>query len=183
MQQVSNEFLLNMAEVSSQLIGLFLIGVLFFADAGFRRLERTRSVVEPYFRASTRIVLVLFALPVGLSLALVWLGPIWSTVLFAALSVVLLAANVDTAKRIRAVKRVTGATALLVNELLGTVGVLVIVTVPWILGGPRPDREDLAWAILLSFGLGFVSVCAIVLSVFDIGRYEAAARATDDSPQ
>jgi hypothetical protein len=183
MRQVSDEFLLNMAEVSSQLIGLFLVGVLFFAEAGFRRLERTRSVVEPYFRASTRIVLVLFAIPLGLSLALAWLDPIWSTVLFAVLSVVLLAANVDTAKRIRAVTRVTGATALLVNEVLGTAGVLVIVTMPWILGGVRPERGDLAWAILLSFGLGFVSVCAMVLSVFDIGRYEAAARATGDRPQ
>jgi len=49
-RQVSDGFLLNMAEVSSQLIGLFLVGVLFFAEAGFRRLDRTRNVVEPYFR-------------------------------------------------------------------------------------------------------------------------------------
>ena len=180
MRQVSDGFLLNMAEVSSQLLGLFLVGVLFFAEAGFRRLDRTRKVVEPYFRASTRIVLVLFAIPLGLSLTLVALEPIWTTVLFAVLSLTLLAANVDTAARIRAVAKVTGSKALLVNEVLGTAGVLAIVTIPWILGGLRPTRQDLAWSILLSFGVGFISVCAMVLSVFDIGRYEAAARTSGD---
>jgi len=130
--------------------------------------------------ASTRIVLVLFAIPLGLSLTLVALEPIWTTVLFAVLSVMLVTANVDTAVRIRAVAKVTGSRALLVNELLGTAGVLAIVTIPWVLGGLRPTREDLAWAILLSFGVGFISVCAMALSVFDIGRYEAAARASGD---
>ena len=177
MRQVSDGFLMNMAEVTSQLIGLFLVGVLFFAQAGFRRLDRTRKVVEPYFRASTRIVLVLFAIPLGLSLTLVVLEPIWTTVLFAVLSLMLMTANIDTAARIRAVTRVTGSKALLVNEVLGTAGVLAIVTIPWVLGGLHPTREDLAWAILLSFGLGFISVCVMVLSVFDIGKYEAAARA------
>ena len=37
MRQVSDAFLLNMAEVSGTLIGLFLVGVFFYVDSGFRR--------------------------------------------------------------------------------------------------------------------------------------------------
>lgn len=122
MREVSDDFLLHMAEVSASLIGLF---------------------VEPYSRASTRIVLVLYALPLGLSLSLVALEPVWSRVLFALLSLMLLAVNLDTAARIRAVTRVTGLTALPVNELVGSVAVLVIVALPWVLGGYiRPGRTS-----------------------------------------
>jgi hypothetical protein len=165
-----------MAEVSAALIGLFMVGIIFFfADTGFRRLDQARGIVEPYFRASTRIVLVLYALPLGLSLSLVALQPIWSRVLFALLSLLLLAANLDTAARIRAVARVTGSTALLVNELVGSAVVAVIVALPWVLGGLHPTREDLAWAILLAFAAGFASISALVLFVLDLAGFEAGA--------
>ena len=183
MRNVSDAFLLNMAEVSAALIGLFMVGIFFFADTGFRRLDQARWIVEPYFRASTRIVLVLYALPLGLSLSLVALQPVWSQVLFALLSLMLVAANVDTAARIRAVSRVTGSTALLVNELAGTLAVLVIVALPWALGGLHPTREDLAWAILLSFAAGFASIAAMVLFVLDLaGLDEGAGREDDGQP-
>jgi hypothetical protein len=174
MREVSDDFLLNMAEVSAALIGLFMVGVFFFADTGFRRLDQARGIVEPYFRASTRIVLVLYALPLGLSLSLVALQPIWSRVLFVLLSLMLLAANLDTAARIRAVARVTGSTALLVNELVGS-AVVVVVALPWVLGGLHPTREDLAWAILLAFAAGFASISALVLFVLDVAGFEAGA--------
>lgn len=183
MRNVSDAFLLNMAEVSAALIGLFMVGIFFFADTGFRRLDQARGVVEPYFRASTRIVLVLYALPLGLSLSLVALEPAWSRVLFALLSLLLLAANVDTLARIRAVSKVTGSAALLVNEVAGTAAVLVIVVLPWILGGLDPTREDLAWAILLSFAAGFASIAALVLFVLDLAGMEAGTgRKDEDQP-
>jgi hypothetical protein len=173
MREVSDGFLLNMAEVSGTLIGLFLVGVFFYVETGFRRFDRNREVVEPYFRAGTRIVLVLFAIPLGLSITLVVLEPIWNKILFALLSILLVAANIDTAARIRAVSRVTRSTALFVNEVAGTVAVVTLVVVPWILGGFHPSREDLTWAILLAFVSGFLSICALVLSVFDIARFES----------
>jgi hypothetical protein len=176
MRQVSDGFLLNMAEVSGALVGLFLVGVFFFVETGLERLDKSREVLEPYFRAGTRIVLVLFAISLMLSLTLVVLEPVWNTLLFAVLSLILLAANLDTAIRMRAVSRVTRSTALLVNEVVGTGAVLVIVVLPWILGGLHPTREDLTWAILLSFGSAFLSVCALMVSAFDISRFEAAAR-------
>jgi hypothetical protein len=105
MRQVSDDFLLNMAEVSATLIGLFLVGVFFYVETGFRRVEHAHDVVEPYFRAGTRIVLVLYAIPLGLPLALVALELIWAQVLFALLSLTLVAANINTVVRVRAVAR------------------------------------------------------------------------------
>jgi hypothetical protein len=161
MRPVSDGFLLNMAEVSGTLIGLFFVGVFFYVETGFRGIDRERDVVERYFRAGTRIVLILFAIPLGLSLTLVILEPIWNTVLF------------DTAVRIRTVSRISPSTALVVNEVMGTVGVVVLVSVPWILGGLHPTWEDLMWAILLAFASGFISISALVLSVFDIARVQS----------
>jgi hypothetical protein len=146
-------------------------------------LEHGREVFEPYFRAGTRIVLLLYALPLGLSLTLVVLGPNWNRVLFVLLSLMLLAANVDSFVRVRAVARVTGSTVLLVNEVLGTVAVLTLVAIPWVLGGFHPTREDLTWAILLSFASGFLSVGAVVLSVLDTAKYQTPAGAEDEARQ
>jgi hypothetical protein len=174
-REVSDSFLLNMAEVSATLTGLFLVGVLFFVETGFRRLGQAREIFEPYLRAGTRIVLLLYALPLSLSLTLVVLGMNWNRALFAVLSVLLLAANVDSVGRIRAVARVTSSKVLVANELLGTAAVLVLVAIPWILGGLHPTREDLTWAILLSFASAFVSVGALVLAVFDTATYETPA--------
>lgn len=89
MRPVSDEFLLNMAEVSVGLVGLFLVGVFFYVETAFRRPAVARDVVERYFKASTRIVLILYAIPIWLSLTLVVLEPIWSSVFFAILGLAL----------------------------------------------------------------------------------------------
>jgi hypothetical protein len=69
----------------------------------------------------------------------------------------------------------TGSYTLLVNEVVGTLAVLTLVVLPWILGGFHPSREDLTWAILLAFGAGFLSASALVLSIFDTEKFERAA--------
>jgi hypothetical protein len=169
-RDVSNAFLLQMAEVSAGLVGLFLIGVFFYVESGDRRSEHSPDAVDLYFRASTRIVLVLFAIPVGLSLTLVVMEPVWPRVLFVVLSLALVAANIDSAPRVRAVTRTTASTVLVVTEVLGSLAVAVTVTLPWVLGGLHPGREDLAWAILISFATGCLSIYAVVMSAFDITR-------------
>jgi hypothetical protein len=50
----------------------------------------------------------------------------------------------------------------------GTVGVVAIVLLPWVLGGFDPTREDLTWAILIAFGTAFLSLVTLLLSVFDL---------------
>jgi hypothetical protein len=173
MKPVTDAFLLNVAEVSATLIGLFLVGVFFFVETGFRRLgDDVRAVMEPYFRAGTRIVLLLFALSLFLSLTLVVLEPNWNRVLFALFSLMLVAANVDCVIQIQPVVRVTRSPILVVNEALGTALVAALVVIPWALGGFHPDRQDLTWSILLSFAAGLLSVSALVLSVFDTATHE-----------
>ena len=172
MRPVSDAFLLLMAEVSSALIGLFLVGVFFYAESGFRRGTPDRELMDAYFRAGTRIVLVLYTIPLALSLTLVALEPAWSRWLFALLSLALIAANVDSARRLRTSKKVIRSTALVVNEAVGTAAVVTLVILPWALGGFHPTREDLTWAILLSFTSGFLSVCALVLFVLDVAGIE-----------
>jgi hypothetical protein len=179
MRNVSDDFLLNMAEVSGALLGLFLVGVFFYLETGFRRLGREREVFEDYMKAGTRIVMLLFAIPLMMSLTMVVLEPAWNRVLFVVLSVALIAANVDSAIQIRDVQRVLRAPALVVNEIVGTLAVVLLVTIPWILGGLDPSREDLTWAVLLSFGTAFLSVLALVVSVFDIARAQRAGAPAD----
>jgi hypothetical protein len=164
MREVSDAFLLQVAEISATLIGLFLVGVFFYVETGFRRLSPHRRVAfEPYFKAGTRIVLVLYAVPLFLSLTLVALTPGWNKVLFLLLSIVLLATNIASLARVRGIESAT----LLANELAGTALVVVLVLLPWVLGGLHPTREDFTWSILLSLGAGFLSVGALVLSVLD----------------
>ena len=174
MRPVSDEFLLNMAAVSATVIGLFAVGILFFAESGFRRLERAGRDVEPYIRAGTGIVFILFAFPLLLSMTLVALEPIWSIGLYVVLSVLLIVSNVDTVVRLRRMVRAIRSPSMVVNEYVGTVGSIAIVTVPWALGGLSPTREDLAWAILIAFVTAFLSVAATVLFVLDVARFEVA---------
>jgi hypothetical protein len=168
MREVSDQFLLNIAEVTAALAGLFLVGIFFFVETGFR--GKQREALEPYFRSGTRIVLILFAFPLLLSMTLVVMEPVWSHLLFAVLSLLLIAANVDSLRLVWGVKETSST--LLINELIGTGAVVFIVALPWILGGIDPSREDLTWSILLSFGVGLLSVSAIVLSAFDVARLD-----------
>lgn len=172
MRRISDAFLLNVAEISAALVGLFLVGMFFFIETGFRRITDAREVFEPYFRSSTRIVLVLYAIPILLPLTLVAMEPAWSRGLLIVLSLVLVAANLDTVRRIRPVARASSSVGLAVNEALGTVAVVAIVFLPWILGGFNPTREDITWSILIAFFTGFLSISALVLSAFDLARLE-----------
>jgi hypothetical protein len=173
-RQVSDAFLLNMAEVSATLIGLFLVGVFFYVETGLRRWDRARAAFEPYLRAGTRITLIVFAIPLGLSLALVALELFWARLLFVVLSLLLVAANIDSAVRIRGVAKVTGSTALLVNEVVTSALAPALVALPWILGGLRPSREDLTLALILAFAAGLLSIGATVMSAFDVARLETS---------
>jgi hypothetical protein len=100
------------------------------------------------------------------------MDPVGNHLLFALLSVLLIAANVDSLRRVRGVGETSRA--LLINELLGTALVVFIVALPWILGGIDPSCEDLTWSILLSFTVGFLSVATMVLSAFDLERVDTS---------
>jgi hypothetical protein len=61
------------------------------------------------------------------------------------------------------------------TEIVGIAAVVVLVVLPWALGGFHPKRGDLTWASLIAFAAGFLSVCATVLSVFDIASSDESA--------
>jgi hypothetical protein len=92
-------------------------------------------------------------------------------VLFAVLSLLLLAANVATSVRIRTLAKLTRSRAVLVNHLVSSAGILALVAIPWVLGGLHPTREDLTWAILLSLATGFLCTGTPVLSVSTSPRW------------
>jgi hypothetical protein len=175
-QPVSDDFLLNMAEVSATLIGLFLVGVFFYVEAALGGRSSTFAISQPYLRAGTRITLIVFAIPLGLSLALVSLNIVWARALFGLLSIVLIAANVDSVRRVRGERSI----ALLANEAIATGLTLLLVILPWAMGGLRPTREHLTWAILLAFAAGLLSVSTTVMSTFH-ARQSSAASEVDET--
>jgi hypothetical protein len=179
MRPISDELLLGVAGASATLVGLFLVGAFFYLETGPRRSDKARRAFEPYLRSGARITLIVFAIPIFLSVALVALEPVYATVLFAVLSVPLLAANVDSAVRARGTAKVTGSTTLLVMEGVMTVMTLALLITPWVLGGLHPSREDLTWAVLLAFAVGFVSISVTVMSAFDDARAGSAAQQHD----
>lgn len=172
MDLVSDDFLIAVAEISAALIGLFLVGMIFYIQTGFDRLERSRGVVEPYFRAATLITFISFAIPLGVSLTLVAFPIVWSRLLYVALVVGLVVVDFSTVKAVRDCVRLTGLRLLVMMEVVGTAVVALMVILPLVAGGLRPEREDLVPAILLSLGIGFLSTCVLVLTLFDIARFE-----------
>jgi hypothetical protein len=171
MRPISDAFLLNVAEVSASLVGLFLVGIFFYVESGLQR-SRGRAVFQLYLRAGTRITLIVFAIPIGLSLALVALEPAWVRLIFVVLSILLVAANVDSVARVRGVAGATRSRALLLNEIATTIMTVTLVILPWLLGGLHPYRGDFVWAILLAFAVGFLSISTTVISTFDVASVE-----------
>lgn len=180
MDPVSDDFLIAIAEISAALIGLFLVGMIFYIQTGFDRLERSRAVVEPYFRAATLITFISFAIPLGVSLTLVALPIVWSRLAYLALVAGLIVVNFSTVKAVRACVRVTGLRLLVMMEVVGTAVVALMVILPLVTGGLRPEREDFVPAILLSLAIGFLSTCVLVLTLFDIARFERSELRTPE---
>lgn len=172
MQPVADSVLDTIANISASLIGLFLVGMIFYIQAGLDRVERTRDVVEPYFRAATLITFISLAIPLGVSLSLLTLPTAWSRLLYLTLVAALISADVATVNTVRACVRATGLRLLSTMEIVGTVLVVVIAGLPLATGGLRPDREDFVPALLVSLGVGFLSTCVLALTLFDIAQLE-----------
>jgi hypothetical protein len=177
MRQISDAFLLTLAEVSASLVGLFLVGIFFYVESGLRQ-SHGRAAFQQYLRAGTRITLIVYAIPIGLSFALVALEPVWVRLLFVVLSVLLVAANVDSVARVRGVTGATRSRALLLNEVVTTIMTVTLIVLPWALGGLQPSRGDFVWSILLAFAAGFLSIAATVISAFDVESAESHSPST-----
>lgn len=172
MAPVADDFLTALAGISASLIGLFLVGMILYIQTGFDRRERTRDVIEPYFRAATLITFISLALPLSVSLTLVVLPIGWSRLLYAAAIVALVVADLQTINTVRVAVRATGLHLLWMMEAVGTALVILMAIIPLWMGGFSPVREDLVPGLLLGLGIGFLSTCVLVLTLFDIARIE-----------
>jgi hypothetical protein len=170
---VEDELLLALVGASATLLGLFLVGVFFFVDSPVRRSNRK---FEPYLRTGTSIVLLLYAIPLFAPLVLVMAGPVAASVVFAALSIALLVQNGRTISQLVRIPRGQRFRAFVGNEIIGTALAVVLVALPWVLGGFPPGREALAASFVLALLAAFVSTCAFVLSAFDLPVDRDAAR-------
>ncbi len=189
MKPVTDELLLNLAVIAATLLGLLVVGVLFYVETGLRRLERAHDVFAPYVRAAARLTMGLYVVALATALALVALEPAWSRVVFGLTALAVLASLVDFTRQARVVGGAMGSSArgaitipsgeaIAVwsrpQELVVWASVGGALALPWILGVATPEREDLTWGVLLALGLGLLSTLNMLLSVFDIAKFERA---------
>ena len=73
---VSEGLLLTVAQIAATLIGLLLVGMFFYVETGFRRLTTVQVEAGAFLRATTKLVLLLYALVLAVSLALVAFEPL-----------------------------------------------------------------------------------------------------------
>lgn len=169
MGEDQSEFLIGLAGIAGTLIGTWLVGLFFYLDLDARQGELTVAS-RSYLRAGTRSVFTLYAIPLLVPLPLITLAPVWGAVLFAALSVILLATTVSTVRLVLARGSSAPTAALLVNEWAGAVANIAIVTLPWVLGGLPPRAADFIPSLIIALGSGFASTITLVLAEFDAKR-------------
>ena len=181
MEQVSESFLLTISSISAGLIGLFLVGMTIYIQTGYDTHEKSRDVVEPYFRAATLITFIAYSVPMVVALTLVALPLVWSQILYWVLVIGLLVVNVRTVSTVRKVQRDVGLTLLTLVEAVGSVAIAVMIALPLVAGGINPGQEDLVPGLLISMGIAFLGTCVLVLSLFDIARFERSQQEDIDS--
>lgn len=172
MNTVSNDFLLALADISAALTGLFLVGMIFYIQIGYEKRQRSRAVVEPYFRAATSITFIAFVVPVVVSLTLVALPIGWSVVLYYGLVFALIVADIATVSTVRKLHQEMRLGLLVMIEVVGTAVVVLMIILPPVTGGLTMEREDLVPGLLLSLGVAILATWVLVLTLFDIARFE-----------
>ena len=162
-----NELLLGVSGVGATLIGTFIVGVFFYIDTDLHRMLTSSDPADHYLRSGVRWVFVIYALPLFVPLTLAAFHPIWGTVTFIGLSVMLLLSTVDTGRRIVKSGRMGVSPALAVNHWASTGAVVVLVALPWIIGGWAPPTTAFIPSMLLAIAVGFTSTAALIMTQFD----------------
>lgn len=172
-----NEFLLGVSGVAATLIGTFIVGVFFYIDTDLHRMLMSSDAADRYLRSGVRWVFVVYTLPLFLPLTLAAFEPVWGTATFIVLSAILVFCTVDTSRRIVKSGRMGVSPALVVNQWLSTAGVVVMVALPWVLGGWVPPAAAFVPSMIIAIAIGFTSTSALIMTQFD-----ATAAMGDFSP-
>ena len=106
-------------------------------------------------------------LPFFVPLALAAFEPIWGTGVFIALGAVLVISTVDTGRKMLRGGRSGVSSALVVNQWVSTAAVVVMVVLPWVIGGWVPPATAFIPSILIALAVGFTCTAALIMTVFD----------------
>ena len=161
------EFLLGLAGASATLLGTFIVGVFFYIDSHLHRRLSASESADLYARSGIRWVFTAYALPLFVALALAALDPIWGTVAFILLGIMLLLMSVDTGRRVLMKGGPGISRGVMVNEWVTSAAVLIALMLPWILGGWVPEPPAFIPSLILVLGAGFASTAALVMAEFD----------------
>ena len=175
------EFLLGVAGLSATLIGTFIVGVFFYIDTDMHRVLMASDAADRYLRAGVRWVFVAYALPLFGALALVAFDPIWGAVAFIVLSAILVLSTVDTGRRMLVRGGSGNSIVFVINQWACTIAVVVLVALPWIIGGWVPPATAFVPSILLSLAAGFASTAGLIMSQFDATAAMAESAADLDA--
>jgi hypothetical protein len=171
---VTGEFLLTVAAIAATLIGLLLVGGLFYVETGFRGARTMERVGAPFLRSTIKLTLMLYAFSLAPSLALVVLRPPWLAVTFAVAGAVLLAPLVEWTRAYRELRRTVPVPRS--SPWIACLVVAAMLALPWALEGWEPGREAVTGAILLAGALAVASTADPLLTSFELSRWESAAR-------
>ena len=177
-----NEFLLGVSGVAATLIGTFIVGVFFYIDTDLHRMLMSSDAADRYLRSGIRWVFVVYTLPLFLPLALAAFEPVWGTALFVVLSLGLLLSTVDTGRRILKDRGTGLSVSLVVNQWLCTAGVVILVALPWIIGGWAPPATAFIPSTLIAIAVGFTSTAALIMTQFDATAAMGDSSAPEDQP-
>jgi hypothetical protein len=101
--------------------------------------------------------------------------------LYYGLVLALVVVNVSTVSTVSRVQRELRLRLLVMIEVVGTIGVALMIILPLASGGTSPTRDDLVPGLLLSLGVAFLGTWVLVLTLFDLARYERTHPAPEAS--
>jgi hypothetical protein len=172
MQINEYEFLLGVAGISATLIGTFIVGVFFYIDTDLHRVMMATDAADRYLRSGVRWVFLVYAVPLFASLALAT---------FIALSAILALSTVDTSMRMLRRGSSGDSTLVVVNQWACTAAVVVLVALPWVIGGWVPPATAFIPSVLLALAAGFASTVGLIMRQFDATAAMADAATADRS--
>lgn len=138
--------LLTIAQIAATLIGLLLVGVLFYLETGFRAAPTAGPQAQSFLGATTKLIVLLCSMVLGLSLGLIALNPLWLTVLFMLLSLAIVVGLVQWTRRSRELSPVLRQ-AVRIHPWVAWPAFLLFLGLPWVLDGWLPGREALTWTL------------------------------------
>jgi hypothetical protein len=180
-EQVSDGFLLTVAQIAATLVGLLLLGGFFYLETGLSRLGTVSDAGEGFLRATMKLTLLLYALVLVVSLGLVVLRPGWLAVSFVLVGLPLLKAQVTWTLRYRDLRRVLAVPWE--SYWLSWAATSVALALPWALDGLTPGREAMTWSMLLAGAFALSSTAGLLLTSFDLSKIERAASRSEDATE